>query len=623
MSDSEKYFCWHWKLASSPEALWPLISDTDRFNRDCGFPNVTMVPSSQIKGPKAANAHRLRARRLGIPVEWDERPFEWVANRSFGVERIFYRGPFSRILARCKLEPDDSTGTLLTYEIWFTPSNLLGRVALALGGAQWQFHQPFNRVFRHYDQIVQQGATISDLGHHHNFSPGGARRAKAIRKNLVQEMQQPAELVDRLVYFVTTADDLDCQRIRAYALADQWRTDRRATLLTCMHATRAGLIDFRWDVLCPHCRGAKSVANTLSQLPNQAYCDTCHIDFIAEFDRSVELTFTPNPAIRRVPRIEYCIGGPQITPHIVAQQNLQSGEQRSMPLDLPNGRYRVRAPGMAKPWRFRVSNEGQNNVVVQLDDSAPIDSETAFISGGNLTFTNPAAEAQQAVVEHVAWTDQATIASEVTCLQLFRDMFSHEVLRPGTQISVGHMTIVFTDLKGSTQMYRNIGDAPAFSRVLTHFELLKATVESEDGAIVKTMGDAIMAVFPRPAPALRCMIRAHRQLALSHSAAPWGNLSTVPLPEPLDLKVALHHGPCIAINQNDRIDYFGTTVNIAARLCNLCSGSDLMISQEVRNDPEVDALLTQPDTRVIVKAETTQLRGMADDVFQVHRVSRV
>ena len=89
---------------------------------------------------------------------------------------------------------------------------------------------------------------------------------------------------------------------------------------------------------------------------------------------------------------------------------------------------------------------------------------------------NADATGHLAIVEHLAWSDQATTAAEVTSLQLFRDLFSREVLRPGEQISVGSMTVVFTDLKNSTQLYQEIGDAPAFGRVLTHFEILKAAV---------------------------------------------------------------------------------------------------------------------------------------------------
>ncbi|HVT72378.1 MAG TPA: DUF5939 domain-containing protein [Lacunisphaera sp.] len=615
------HFSWSWDLESSPEQLWPLVSDTDRFNRDCGFPAVKVVPAGAVKGPRTEGARRLRVRHFGLEVEWDERPFEWTINRGFGVERIFHRGPFARILARCDLAPRAPSGTRLTYQVWFTPAGLLGRLALKLGAADWQFRRPFDRVFRHYDRLARAGVAVSDLDRGGRLSPGGATRVHAIRRSLVETAGQPAALVNQLVEFVATADDLSSQRIRAYALADRWRRDRRETLRACLHATRAGLFDFHWDVVCPHCRGAKVVTASLAELEPEAYCDTCQIDFVADFDRSVELTFTPNAAIRAVPRLDYCIGGPQITPHIVVQQTMPAHGEATLPLGLPPGRYRLRTPAVERPWLLRIDADG--TVGTRLDLGAPpANEEIVLARDATLTLVNPGAD-RPIVIEHVAWSDQATMASEVTSLQLFRDLFTREVLRPGAKISVGSLTLVFTDLKGSTQMYRDIGDAPAFSRVLTHFDVLKAAVEAEGGAIVKTMGDAIMAVFPRPAPALRAALAAQRQLALAQSRVPWdGPPGSVPLTEPLALKAGLHHGPCIAINQNDRLDYFGTTVNVAARLCGLCTGSDLVLSDSVRHDPEVAALLADPTGRLAICGERTSLRGLAGDIFEVHRLRR-
>jgi class 3 adenylate cyclase len=104
------------------------------------------------------------------------------------------------------------------------------------------------------------------------------------------------------------------------------------------------------------------------------------------------------------------------------------------------------------------------------------------------------------IFERMAWGDNAATAAEVTALQLFRDLFSSEALRPGDQINVGQMTILFTDLRGSTRLYREIGDSVAFGTVMNHFDLLRAEIAREGGSIVKTLGDAVMAAFPRLEP---------------------------------------------------------------------------------------------------------------------------
>jgi class 3 adenylate cyclase len=152
-------------------------------------------------------------------------------------------------------------------------------------------------------------------------------------------------------------------------------------------------------------------------------------------------------------------------------------------------------------------------------------------------------------------------------LQTFRDLFANEALRPGEQISVGSLTVVFTDLRDSTRLYSQIGDAPAFGRVMNHFDILEAAIAAEGGAIVKTIGDAVMAVFRRPLAALQAVINAQHNLHLAQGGE-----------APLSLKAGIHTGACIAVTLNERLDYFGSTVNIAARLAHLAAGGDIVLS---------------------------------------------
>ena len=623
MGYPERHFQWIWRLQAAPPALWPLVSDTDRFNRDCGFPAVTVVPPAIGPAVRTAGTRRLRTRHFGLGIEWDEHRFEWVAPRRFGVVRDFHRGPFASIRAVCELTPDDQGGTTIQYQVWFRPANLLGRLALAFGGAYWQFGRPFGRVFSQYDRQALSAAPTTPSGGSFRLGSEGARRLRAIKRELVDNSGQSPVLVDRLTAFLVSGDPLTLQRIRAYSLADWWQQPRREVLHLLLHGTHVGLLDFSWDLLCPHCRGAKAVADSLDQLKAQAHCDTCQIDFTADFEHSVELTFRPNAAIRPLPRTTYCVGGPQVTPHIVAQQAIAASGRQPFTLDLHPGRYRVRSSRNGHPRAFRVEPAGAAAGCLQLDPTRDSADEIVLAPEASLTVENQTGAADLAVIEHVAWSDQATMASEVTSLQLFRDLFTRELLRPGERITVGHLTIAFTDLKGSTQLYREIGDAPAFGRVLTHFDILRTAVDAEGGAIVKTMGDAIMAVFPRPLPALRALLVAQHQLRLAQSAMPW-KLSpvTAALSGPLALKAGIHTGPCIAITQNSRLDYFGTTVNVAARLCALSTGADLVISAAARQDPELDEWVERAPSAVSLVVEQTPLRGFAGETFQIARVTR-
>jgi class 3 adenylate cyclase len=167
---------------------------------------------------------------------------------------------------------------------------------------------------------------------------------------------------------------------------------------------------------------------------------------------------------------------------------------------------------------------------------------------------------------------------------------------------------VFTDLKNSTRLYLDIGDAPAFGRVLTHFDTLKAAIAEGGGAIVKTMGDAVMATFTEPRAAVESLRRAQAALAQPCTKVP------------LALKCSIHQGPCLAINQNERLDYFGTTVNVCARLCSISTGSDIVVSRQVLEDPGVASLLAEPARRLAARADAASLRGMGHTAFDFWRL---
>ena len=226
-----------------------------------------------------------------------------------------------------------------------------------------------------------------------------------------------------------------------------------------------------------------------------------------------------------------------------------------------------------------------------------------------LHFENATDAEQLFILERLAWSDQAVTAAEVTTMQVFLDLFSSELLRPGEHISVGNFTSLFTDLRDSTNLYREIGEAPAFGQVQDHFGVSREAIAEEDGALIKTIGDAVMAVFRRPVSALRAILDAQGQLASPSTGAP-----------PFYLKAGLHHGPCIAVTMNDRLDYFGSVVNIAARLERLSSGKDAIISDAIRHDPEVAELLSTPDIQLDAEQFEAQLKGFDKEQFHLWRV---
>jgi adenylate cyclase len=310
--------------------------------------------------------------------------------------------------------------------------------------------------------------------------------------------------------------------------------------------------------------------------------------------------------VREVETQQFCVGGPQVTPHIVLQQRLDAGETRTLSPTLEPGRYRVRARDVRGHQPVLVLQDGLAENAVRLDPNGWQPEELELTTTPALRIENASDLQQLLVLERTAWADDVATAADVTALQVFRDLFAAEALRPGEPISVGNLTVLFTDLRDSTRFYREAGDAPAFGSVLEHLDVMRSAVVAQDGAVVKTMGDAVMAVFRRPAAAVRAALNAQRELA------GLGNRQV------RHLKVGINCGPCIAVTQNDRLDYFGSTVNAAARLVDLSSGEDVIVSGAVHADPEVSELLAEPTGTISAEPLHAELKGF-DERFELWR----
>ncbi|MCA9972623.1 MAG: hypothetical protein KC425_20520 [Anaerolineales bacterium] len=604
MAQPEFYYCWDWQLAAAPEALWPYVANTNRFNRDTGLPAV-----ADLTAAAGGNGRRqLRFDHPLLKLTWEEEPFSWSYPHAFGVLRRYKNGPMRQMRVQTTLTPTPGGGTHLTYEVWAAPRNLLGRLGIPLAIGQIAARR-FAAAFRRYDTLAQAAAlpVTQPVGPAH-LAPGAQRRVAQLQARLLAE-DAPAALVEKLVDLVLQADDLTLARLRPYALADAWDAPRRQVLELCLLATRVGLLDFRWDLLCPMCRGAGDSPAHLADVSPTVHCPTCHIDYTVNFDQSVELTFVPNAAVRRVEVYDFCVAGPQVTPHVVLQQLLPPGARETAVPTLQPGRYRLRTMALPGSQAIRVAPGGEAAPTLRVADGDWAGGELLLAEQPRLQLHNASGAEQLLILERVAWSDQAATAAEVTALQRFRDLFADEALRPDTQLSVGHMTVLFTDLRDSTRLYRDIGDARAFGLVLGHFDILREAIDRESGAIVKTIGDAVMAVFPRPVLALQAVLRAQQAL----QAAPPGQ-------PPLTLKAAIHAGPAIAVNLNDRLDYFGTTVNVASRLEKFSLGADVILSKNVYEDPEVTAWVAAAEARLLLEPFEEMIKGFDGTNFMLWRI---
>lgn len=330
-------------------------------------------------------------------------------------------------------------------------------------------------------------------------------------------------------------------------------------------------------------RAAPVDAAAAERLIAHIRCDSCNIKYGVDLSASVELRFAVHPSVRAPSSAVFCAGSPVHSRHAVAQLRLDGLAQRALDLDLKSQSYTVRCLLSKRAVRLRPSAEGPTTVSIDLSRAA--NDELAF-RPGPVRLLLPASGCPALVrVEKESWREAAATAMLVTTMQGFRDLFSSEVLAPGVEIGVKHLALLFTDLKGSTAMYERVGDATAYALVRDHFDWLTGIIAARRGAVVKTIGDAVMAVFASGADALEAALDMVERIdELSARLAPR---------PPVVLKIGVHEGPSIAINAGGHLDYFSTMVNVAARVQNESAGGDIVVTRALYHNPIARAVMTR------------------------------
>jgi class 3 adenylate cyclase len=177
------------------------------------------------------------------------------------------------------------------------------------------------------------------------------------------------------------------------------------------------------------------------------------------------------------------------------------------------------------------------------------------------------------------------------------------------------VALLFSDLRGSTALYARKGDPVAFGLVREHYGLIAAQVRAARGAVVKMVGDGMMASFADPAAALRA------SLAIQQDLARFNQRRGLRGDDALQLKLGLHAGACLSVNLNGRMDYFGTAVNIAARVEGLATGDDVVTTAAVLAEAGARQVLDEARRAGAQVSEfATTLRGLEEPV-QVVRIT--
>jgi len=584
---------WTWHFDLPPERLWPVLADTNRFNEAMGLPTYALEETPQANGTVL---RRGSGKAAGFTLEWEEKPYEWIHGRYFRPNRVFSKGPFRSFgpIFELKAEGD---GSRVVYALEWEPLSLVGR-AFGKRLARQAGEAIGKRILSAVDFLKGARPTMFDLPP--PALPEGARERAIAFAQQVDRSPYGNGLGAPIADFVMNGMASDLVHMKPKLLAQRLGVEERPAIEACLASVKAGLLTMKWDLLCTNCRGAKLTALALSELPRGAHCASCNIDYDRDFERNVELSFSPVPTVRPLLDGGYCLSGPLSTPHVAVQMLLAPAERRTIQVELAPGSYRLRT---LHPGRY-IDIEHEGGAFPGLRLTADGIEALAPAGHGAIEFVNDAGFEASAVIENRDWARDALTAPEVVTLQAFRDMFSEATLRPGDEAAIGQVALLFTDLRGSTALYERIGDAAAYNLVRDHFAFLATIVRDHDGAVVKTIGDAVMASFGDPADAVKAALEMQARIADFNRGR--GDASD----RYLTIKLGVHVGSSVMVNLNERLDYFGSTVNMAARLQGRSEGGDIVLSRTVADDPAVRPLLRDVPKR----EESVMLKGFDQPV---------
>jgi class 3 adenylate cyclase len=563
--------------------VWQALSDTERLNHvtSAGFTPYQAEEVLQPDGRVIRHAHK----RFGpFTWRWKEALGQWVERRFLRQDRVFENGPFKELSIFARFYATE-TGTQVSIEFFARWATILGDALVALGFLQ----RITGQVMKGMERLVADHGAAQPVAEDAAGSYAREARARRAQQQLAAAIAELEAgpyghgLAGRLAGYLSSANALDLRRLRPLALAHEWDLPPEQVVELFVAAHKAGLLAMRWEIMCPRCRGGKSKSLLLSDTPREVHCTSCNIDYERDFANNVELVFSPPQWLRNLPDGELCTMSPATTRHIKVQCDVPPGETRIEQAALTDGRYRIRT--------LEAGNEREvelvGGVVPEILVSAAGISTGDPGPAGEVRMVNRDSRLHGVVIENTAWSEDALTGPKVIVSPAFRELCPEQLLRAGDSVGIDAVTILFSDLKGSTALYEAVGDARAFSLVHDHFAFLEQHIRRHRGTIIKTIGDAVMAAFADEEAALAAAINIQDDVISfnkEHGALP------------IELKIGLHEGQCIAVTTDDFLDYFGSTVNMAARLQSQASGGEIVLSREIAAQPFAKAALKNRKT---------------------------
>jgi len=438
-------------------------------------------------------------------------------------------------------------------------------------------------------------------------------------------------VVSKLEAFLRVDDEWALFRANPFTFASERGVAEEEAVDLFLWASKVGIFQMTWNLLCPGCGVAVQSFTTLRSVCATFHCYLCAVDIETRLDDFVHVGFTVSPKIRTIPAhdpqslpvsdffFQYHFSrearptpnAPRLSELFVEQHPyvayVEPRALHKVELDAAPGQLVIydiitnavfvldvdaKQPGPNAPFRLKLT-EGAG--VPATFTIAPGPLEIEFENDWDQRNTIAVLFKPQTMLDEVQRMlaeghdpmmhfDRFLSGRRLLTSNAFRQAFDTETIQGAEGLAVRDISILFTDLKESTAMYDRIGDLKAFALVNQHFDRLGRAVDRNHGAVVKTIGDAVMASFEQPVDAVRAAREMLREIEAFNEEV--GEREIV-------LKIGVHRGASIAVTLNDRLDFFGQTVNIASRVQGLADADEIYVTDDIYRAPGVKELLSE------------------------------
>lgn len=432
------------------------------------------------------------------------------------------------------------------------------------------------------------------------------KTALAERLEIVKQRGKFSDgVVAKLADHIEQAPDEALFRMNPLRFARKHGIPQRAAVDLFLQATHAGVLDFSWGVLCPWCHAFLNTAPMVRALQARRRCGLCQQN-VQPADDNVEVAFTVSAQIRKIRfhqpstldlredlgRLFFSSNyeWPAPVHHSIGEKlfglaQLQEGATE-VKQEFKAGSYTLFVPTHHAVLHVNVAPEHRaSSADLDLVAGQFLPEEIQLRPGEISLRINHRLGAPVWIAWFPEWTHDPMMHPKewpyftgkgLLTSQTFRELFRAESIPAEGGLELRNLTVLFTDLKGSTELYERVGDFRAYGLVRDHFNLLRDIIAQRGGAMVKTIGDAVMASFAEPTPALEAAVDMHQRIGAVGD---------------LHLKIGLHSGPCIAVESNERLDYFGQTVNIASRVQGVADADQIVCTEPVFAAPGAQDLI--------------------------------